>query len=163
MSTILVGTDGSATSQAAIRVALDLAQASGDDVLFVTAWRELQGDFGVPIAAAFPALVEVEREWAQTTLAAAAAEADAAGVPTETLSRYGKPAEQLCSVARERRPRLIVVGSRGWGPVDGVLFGSVSSGVLRHAPCPVLVVPGTEEPIEVEPAEALVGIGAGKE
>jgi nucleotide-binding universal stress UspA family protein len=163
MSTILVGTDGSATAQAATCVALDLAQASGDDVLFVTAWHELEGDFGLPIAKLFPGLVEVEREWAQTTLATAAAEAEAAGVSATTLSRHGEPADQICRVARERKPRLIVVGSRGWGPVDGVLFGSVSSGVLRHAPCPVLVVPATGEPAEAEPAEAAVATAVGKE
>jgi nucleotide-binding universal stress UspA family protein len=163
MSTILVGTDGSATSEAAIRVALDLAQANGDDVLFVTAWRELRGDFGLPIATIFPELVEVEREWAQTTLAAAAAEAEAAGVSATTLRRHGDATDQLCKVARERQPRLIVVGSRGWGPVDGVLFGSVSSGVLRHAPCPVLVVPATGEPEEPALAGAAAGASAGKE
>jgi nucleotide-binding universal stress UspA family protein len=105
----------------------------------------------------------VEREWAQAALASAAAEAEAAGVRATTLSRYGRAAEQICAVARERQPRLIVVGSRGWGPVDGVLFGSVSSGVLNHAPCPVLVVPATGEPGEAEPAKALVGASAGKE
>lgn len=157
MSTILVGTDGSATSEAAIHVALDLAQASGDDVLFLTAWHELEGDFGLPIAKLWPELVEVEREWAQTTLAAAAAEAEAAGVAATTLSRHGKGADQICKVARERQPRLIVVGSRGWGPVDGVLFRSVSGGVLRHAPCPVVVVPATGEPEEAEPALASAG------
>jgi cation-transporting P-type ATPase E len=163
MSTILVGTDGSATAQAAIRVALDLAQASGDDVLFVTAWHELEGDLGLPIAKLWPELVEVEREWAETTLASAADEAEAAGVPATTSSRHGTPADQICKVARERHPRLIVVGSRGWGPVDGVLFGSVSSGVLRHAPCPVLVVPAAGEPAEAEPVEVAVGTSAGKE
>ena len=163
MSAILVGTDGSPTSEAATRVALDLALASGDDVLFVTAWRELQGDFGLPIAAVFPELVEVEREWAQTTLASAAAEAEAAGVAATTLSRHGKAVDQICKVARERQPRLIVIGSRGWGPVDGVLFGSVSGGVLRHAPCPVLVVPATGEPAEPALAGAAVGTSAGKE
>lgn len=163
MSTILVGTDGSTTARAATAVALDLAKASGDDVLFVTAWHELRGDFGIPLAKLYPGLVEIEREWAQTTLAAAAADAEAASVSATTLSRHGTPADQICKVAREREPRLIVVGSRGWGPVDGVLFGSISSGVLRNAPCPVLVVPAPEGPDEAEAAEARVRVGAGKE
>jgi nucleotide-binding universal stress UspA family protein len=163
VSTILVGTDGSATSEGAIRVALELAQASGDEVVFVTGWRELRGDFGLPLARLFPDLAEVEREWAQSTLAAAAADAADAGVPATTLSRHGAPAEVICEVAREREPRLIVVGSRGWGPVDGVLFGSVSGGVLRHAPCPVLVVPAVAEAGDAEPTNVLVGAGAGKE
>jgi nucleotide-binding universal stress UspA family protein len=36
---------------------------------------------------------------------------------------------------------LLVCGSRGHGPLTGVILGSVSSGVLRKARCPVLVVP----------------------
>jgi nucleotide-binding universal stress UspA family protein len=162
MSTILVGTDGSAAARAATAVALDLAKASGDEIVFVTAWRELRGDFGLPLDAIYPALVEVEREWARATLAAAVAEAKAAGVSATTLSRHGAAADEICAVARRRQPRLVVVGSRGWGPVDGVLFGSVSSGVLRHAPCPVLVVPAMGEPDEAEQAGAAATL-VGKE
>jgi nucleotide-binding universal stress UspA family protein len=36
---------------------------------------------------------------------------------------------------------LLVLGSRGFGPVMRLLVGSVSSRVIREAPCPVLVVP----------------------
>jgi nucleotide-binding universal stress UspA family protein len=36
---------------------------------------------------------------------------------------------------------LLVLGSRGFGPVMRLLIGSVSSRVIREAPCPVLVVP----------------------
>jgi nucleotide-binding universal stress UspA family protein len=35
---------------------------------------------------------------------------------------------------------LIVVGSHGWGPIRRLVFGSVSTALLHHAPCPVLVV-----------------------
>jgi nucleotide-binding universal stress UspA family protein len=143
MSVIVVGADGSDSAKAGVREALELAQAGGDSIVFVTTWRELHGDFGIPYEELLPGLqlADIEREWADETLAAAAAEAENAGVRAETLRRHGDPAAEICAVAREHAARLIVVGSHGWGPVGGMLFGSVSAGVLAHAPCPVLVVP----------------------
>jgi nucleotide-binding universal stress UspA family protein len=142
VSVIVVGVDGSDAAKAATRVALELAGAAGDSIVFVTAWRELRGDFGLPYASLLaPDVVDVEREWAEETLAAAEAEAKQVGIPAEALSRHGRPAHEIVAVARERDARLIVVGSHGFGPVEGLLLGSVSAGVLGHAPCPVMVVP----------------------
>jgi nucleotide-binding universal stress UspA family protein len=139
--TILVATDGSEAAHSALQVAIDLAKASGDRLVLVAVWHELRADFGIPLYELIPSLIEVPREWAAETLAADAAKASAAGVEVETLSHYGNPAREICRVARELRPRLIVIGSTGWGPSDGTLFGSVSKDVVNHAPCPVLVVP----------------------
>ena len=47
--------------------------------------------------------------------------------------------DELARLSRE--VDLLVCGSRGHGPLGGVLLGSVSAGVLRKARCPVLVVP----------------------
>jgi nucleotide-binding universal stress UspA family protein len=139
---IVVAVDGSDAAKAATKVALELARAAGDKLLFVTAWRELRGDFGLPYATLMaPDIVDVERDWARDTLAAAVAEAEQAGVQAESVSRHGRPAHEIVAVAREHDARLIVVGSHGFGPVEGLLLGSVSAGVLRHSRCPVLVVP----------------------
>jgi nucleotide-binding universal stress UspA family protein len=52
----------------------------------------------------------------------------------------GDPVEKLLEDA-EMGVDLLVLGSRGFGPVMRLLIGSVSSRVIRRAPCPVLVVP----------------------
>lgn len=52
----------------------------------------------------------------------------------------GRPASVIVSAAAELEAELIVVGSRGRGPLTSMLLGSVSAEVVDHAPCPVLVV-----------------------
>src|SRR5262245_11795158 len=71
MSTIVVGTDGSESAWRALEKALDLARALGDGLVLVTAWRELHGDFGLPLDTLVPSLelADIEREWAERTLA----------------------------------------------------------------------------------------------
>lgn len=55
------------------------------------------------------------------------------------VRRDGDPAVQLLKVCEEGAD-LLVVGSRGYGPLARVLLGSVSREVVRKAPCPVLMV-----------------------
>ena len=60
-------------------------------------------------------------------------------------------------VALSQRVDLVVVGSRGWGPVRRILLGSTSARLVREAACPVLVLPrgaATGQPGEREPAGA---------
>ncbi len=64
-----------------------------------------------------------------------------AGVtPVDKKLIFGDPASVICEVARADAFDLVVVSSRGLGTVDRLLLGSVSSAVVNHAPCPVLVV-----------------------
>ena len=60
---------------------------------------------------------------------------------TATMLRGGEPAEQVLGVAREQDAELLVVGSRGLREIGCALLGSVSSELMREAPCPVVVVP----------------------
>jgi nucleotide-binding universal stress UspA family protein len=63
-----------------------------------------------------------------------------ASVETITVAEgEGDPAEVLA--ARSRELDLLVVGSRGYGPVRQVLIGGVSAELMRRAACPVLIVP----------------------
>ena len=51
----------------------------------------------------------------------------------------GDPVDEL--VARSEDADLVIVGSRGYGPLRSVLLGSVSAKLVRRAACPVMVVP----------------------
>jgi nucleotide-binding universal stress UspA family protein len=61
------------------------------------------------------------------------------GLTVEYRVALGGPAKTLIDVSRQSR--MLVVGSRGRGGLAGMLLGSVSEQCVRHAECPVLVVP----------------------
>jgi nucleotide-binding universal stress UspA family protein len=56
----------------------------------------------------------------------------------------GNPAEAIVRAAKEWPADLVVIGSHGRGGLKRALVGSVAEGVMRHAPCPVLVVRAKE-------------------
>jgi len=66
------------------------------------------------------------------------------GITFQTAFRIGNPAQTILEYAKETKPDLIVIGRQGRG---AVFFGNVTMRVVRHAECPVLVVPmGEGEP-----------------
>jgi nucleotide-binding universal stress UspA family protein len=75
------------------------------------------------------------------------------GVESEMKIEYGEPAAEIVDEVKRGHYDLIVVGSRGLGPLGRLLLGSVSTEVLRAAPCPVLVA-GAELSERIEPAGA---------
>jgi nucleotide-binding universal stress UspA family protein len=58
----------------------------------------------------------------------------------ETLVVNGGPAHEICQTAESQAADLIVMGTRGRTGLKHFLLGSVTEKVVRHAPCPVLVV-----------------------
>jgi len=60
--------------------------------------------------------------------------------PVEKRLEVGSPADRILSVAEEEHSDLILIGARGLGEVEELIFGSVSHRVLTHAPCAVCVV-----------------------
>ena len=59
----------------------------------------------------------------------------------------GDPREAIVDAATKADTDLIVLGARGLGAVASFLLGSVSLGIIRHAPCPVLVCRGAPRPV----------------
>lgn len=62
------------------------------------------------------------------------------GVSAESLVRSGHPWLEVIDLAGQRSCDLIIMGTHGRTGLKHVLLGSVAERVVRHAPCPVLVV-----------------------
>jgi nucleotide-binding universal stress UspA family protein len=62
------------------------------------------------------------------------------GIGVEHLLQEGDPATEILQVAQARLCDLIVMGTHGRTGLSRLLVGSVAETVLRHAPCPVLLV-----------------------
>ena len=142
-STIVVGTDGSDTADAAVAVALGLAGKMGAVVHLVHVLKASPS--GVPVAQVGSSIAirgdaaatrEV-REAAQAVLAKASAGAD--GVKIETHMTPGSPADALIELAGKVGADLVVVGSKG---MQGSrrLIGSIPNSVAHNAGCNVLIV-----------------------
>lgn len=154
---VVAAFDGSAESAAALRWAAKEAQLHKDLLTIVTIVprdfyyiqdSELQNRvYRWQHAHASQTLKEAEKVVESNS-------GDAAAPRRHTGLMFGKPAPTLIDLSKDAR--LIVVGRRGLGKVDRAIAGSVSSSVVRHAHCPVAVVPAGSEPWS--PLPVLVGI-----
>lgn len=126
-----VGYDGSAESMYALNVARDLAARHGAKIkaLWVVSLQRIRDE--KPIPADWPAAIDELLEDCSHRLGELS---DVYGAAT-----YGGPREELAHFGQELD--LLIVGSRGHGPIGRLFHGSVSSYLLGHAPCPLLVLP----------------------
>ena len=146
---VLVATDGSPSSIAAAKAAAALLR-SADHVTLVSVLTEVPGDDAGGFEGSVYSAGEQDALWKQE-LAEAGEELErtAAALTTAKIDKrieVGDVAGTICRVAADLHTDVIVVGSHGRGAIERILLGSVSEQVVRHAPCPVLVVRPTPKP-----------------
>jgi nucleotide-binding universal stress UspA family protein len=137
-TTILLATDGSRDAELARTTAVDVANSTNSELHVVTV------ALGYPSYDVYnPTVLEQLRKQAEDILNEQAEKVTREGgkVAEKHLRIAGRyRAQQIVQVAEDIGAGLIVMGSRGLGGVRRALMGSVSDSVIRHAPCPVLVV-----------------------
>jgi nucleotide-binding universal stress UspA family protein len=141
MKRILIATDGSPAALQAVELGLQLAEEHGSQVTFV---HVAPAADVLPVAGfAIAGPVSVPHELDdndRSSLDDALELAEQRGVSALTRLLVGGAARRIIDYANEIDADLIVVGSRGLGPVGGTLLGSVSRKVLHDAKRPVLIV-----------------------
>lgn len=151
---ILVPIDGSESSYRAARLGADLARKYGAE-LFVVHGLDLDrnltyfGLFGVPFTEGTKQLVESATREVEPWFERVRKEAAATGggkeeaplrMTTEVIEAPLSIVGEIVNYAEKNGIDLIVMGSRGRTGFKKLLLGSVASGVVSYAHCPVLVV-----------------------
>jgi nucleotide-binding universal stress UspA family protein len=135
---ILLATDLSSASEAATDQALQLARDLRAELLVVSVIDPS------PALGAAPAVARMDqrraaREFAAQTIVV---KGRRSGVNVRFLVWEGEPGPAIIEAAVAEAADLLVVGTHGRGRFERLVLGSVSDHVVRHAPCPVLIVRG---------------------
>lgn len=148
---ILVPLDGSEHSIRALDIAIQIAKKFAGKLTLIHVYSVGVRPVVVPEPATFtpgiPIMAPVEysrvaeamKETGTRILAESREKAEAEGVKVETLLKEGHIVHEIVKAAEEGKFDLIVMGARGISRIKEIILGSVSDGVIRNAPCPVLV------------------------
>ncbi|MEX2255644.1 MAG: universal stress protein [Acidimicrobiia bacterium] len=156
---IVVGVDGSTSSQAALRWAADEARRRGVGLHVVTCW-----DFPVlPVGPYQPPISaeELHREAREVAEKEIANVLGASGRDLDVSIAITEGPPSLTLLVFARTAAMVVVGSRGRGGFAGLLLGSVSQHLAEHARCPVVIVHGDEDAMRRGDLEGRAGIVPG--
>jgi nucleotide-binding universal stress UspA family protein len=147
MKRLLIATDGSKASRAAVEEGIELARELDARVLFVYVRAFPPGLLGEPF---YQRKLSHEAAEARDAVRSAMCVAEEHDVDADWEVLEGEPADEILRLASEREADLIVIGSRGLGAVAGTLLGSVSRTVVHCADRPVLVArPRTRQRVRV--------------
>jgi nucleotide-binding universal stress UspA family protein len=137
---IVWATDGSANADLALDYVKKLAEGGQSRVVAVHVTEFIVGRGAGP--------VHLDENELQQKIRGQVNDLQQAGIDA-SLQAYpavaGNAAHIMADSAKEAGADLIVVGTRGQGPLKGLLLGSVTQRLLHLAPCPVLVVPAKEQ------------------
>lgn len=141
---IVVSVDGSKPARASVRFLLrlplpDLARIT---VVSVVPPFPFEAGHMDPDASLLDLVRKPLEEEAARIAAEAAAPIEQAGFEVAALVFHGNPSQEIVKLAEAKHADLVVIGSRGLTGTSRFLMGSVSEGVVKYAPCAVLVVRG---------------------
>ncbi len=136
---ILVAVDGSQHSNKAIKEAIKVAKFTGGQVTLIHVYP--LEPLASTIVSPSQELYKIVQNDAKTLMGEAKklAETENPAKSVTGLLLEGDAAEQIVKTAHKDSYDLIVIGARGLGKLSGLILGSVSQGVVKDSPCPVLI------------------------
>jgi nucleotide-binding universal stress UspA family protein len=137
---ILVPTDFSDHSKAALESAIALAKSLGSKIHLLHCYQIQAGGVS-PYGIALPVdYFDNIREEASRQLGEWAEQVSSEGIEVESSLSSDFPSQEIALTAEKRGSDLIVMGTRGLAGIKHVMLGSVAERTLRISPCPVMAV-----------------------
>lgn len=134
---ILLAFDGSDCSNKALVYAGNLAEQYGAVLWLIHVFPHTSDLLGYED---FEKLFAKRKSAGQVVIDDALQKLDKSTLKVHTELLEGPEAESILKAAKTSQADLIVMGTRGFGAVKGLLIGSVSRKVIHYATCPVMVV-----------------------
>jgi nucleotide-binding universal stress UspA family protein len=136
---ILVPIDGSDNSYRALDAALLLSEKLGSNINVIHVMEE------VPIThigseKMLNELLKAYKKENQDILLKCTEIANQKGLTIKTLLLQGNPASAILDYNKKEKFDLVIMGSRGLGKFKELILGSVSSKIMHHSPCAVLLI-----------------------
>ncbi|MBI4697798.1 MAG: universal stress protein [Nitrospirae bacterium] len=134
---LLVATDGSEFSKAAVNEAMNIAKACSSR-LFVLSVIEVNPEY----ESLAPELIERVEKQIRKHLESVQSKASKEGIACETIVHQGEePYWYIIDEAKKKKVKTIIMGSHGRTGLKRLMMGSTASRGIGRAPCRVLVVP----------------------
>lgn len=152
LQNILVPLDGSEHSFRALQIAIQIAEKFNGKITLIHVYSVKARPIVTPepttltpswvpimAPAEFSTVIDAARKAGSNILADGKTRVEAERVQVETSLKEGHSVQEILKAAKEGEFDLIIMGARGVSKIREILLGSVSDGVIRNAPCPVLV------------------------
>ena len=138
-SKILVPVDGSNNSYKALEAALVLSEKLGSKISVVNVMEQ------VPIThieseKLLSELLEAYKKENQEILSKCSDIAHQKGITIKTVLLQGNPAPVILDYSKKENFDLVIMGSRGMGKFKELILGSVSSKIVHHSPCAIMII-----------------------
>ncbi|MDH4232374.1 MAG: universal stress protein [Nitrospirota bacterium] len=132
---IVLAYDGSKFSNKALQEAIKLAKTSGGSLLLLSV-VDITDEFEAQAPGLTDKMTEKLKKQAEKALEKALAEK----IKAKAEVHVGDAYEMIVDISKKKKADIIVMGSHGRTGLTRLLMGSVTSKVIGHAPCSVLVV-----------------------
>jgi nucleotide-binding universal stress UspA family protein len=138
-SKILVPVDGSDISYRALDSALFLSERLGSKITAIHVIEKVPTVY-IQSQKLLDEILETHKNESQKILDECSSIATKKGIAINTTLLEGNPASTILEFSQTEKCEVIIIGSRGMGHFKELILGSVSSKVIHHSLCPVLLI-----------------------
>jgi len=136
---IPVPVDGSDNSYRALEAALVLSEKLGSNISVVNVIEQVSITH-IESEKLLNELLEAYKKENQEILSKCSDIARQKGIDIKTVLLQGNPAPVILDYSKKENFDLVIMGSRGMGKFKELIIGSVSSKIVHHSPCAIMII-----------------------